>query len=52
MRIPDYHFSRRALVLFLWLVSTPLHAALTIEIFGGGALSAVPEGISALIAHR
>ena len=28
---------RHALVLSLWLISTPLHAALTIEIFGGGA---------------
>lgn len=30
-------FSDVAVVLFLWLVSAPLHAALNIEIFGGGA---------------
>src|SRR5687768_10645119 len=30
-------FSDVAVILFLWLVSAPLHAALNIEIFGGGA---------------
>ena len=32
------------LVLFLWLVSVPLHAALNIEIFGGGA-SQIPIAV-------
>ena len=30
-------FPHYVFVLFLWLISAPLHAALDIEIFGGGA---------------
>ena len=39
IRLPKFSvkFSDVAVVLFLWLVSAPLHAALNIEIFGGGA---------------
>ncbi len=35
IRLPE--FPPFAVVLFLWLISAPLHAALDIEIFGGGA---------------
>ena len=35
IRLPE--FPPFAVVLFLWLISAPLHATLDIEIFGGGA---------------
>ncbi|MDN5752867.1 MAG: Tol-Pal system beta propeller repeat protein TolB [Nitrosospira sp.] len=35
IRLPG--FSPHVFVLFLWLISAPIHAALDIEIFGGGA---------------
>ncbi|HET7062408.1 MAG TPA: Tol-Pal system beta propeller repeat protein TolB [Nitrosospira sp.] len=37
MHIRSGKFSGYAFVLLLWLVSSPLHATLNIEIFGGGA---------------
>lgn len=44
MLIRSYRSPHHALVLFLWLISAPLHAALNIEIFGGGA-SQIPIAV-------